>query len=70
MIKTEIRKVENGHQVSFTIGCQTFFLSPQTDDQLEDEEMTTLEYAKWCQRQLNFAFSKLKAENNTGTWKD
>ena len=60
MIKTEIRKIENGHQVAFTIGHQTFFLAPQTEDQLEEEDMTTYEYALWYQKQLKTAFGNLQ----------
>lgn len=54
-IKTKIRETENGHQVTFTIGVQTFFLQ----EQLPEEGMTSLEYAKWYEKQLKTAFKNL-----------
>ncbi len=55
-IKTEIRETENGHQVGFTIGVQTFFLQEQTGEL----EMTSLEHSKWYEKQLKYAFKNLK----------
>ena len=55
MIKTEIRKTEKGHQVGFTIGVQTFFLK----EQLPEDGMTSLVYAKWYEKQLKTAFQNL-----------
>lgn len=67
MIKTSIRETENGHQISFSIGHQTFFLAAQTEDQLEGEEMTTLQYAEWHKKQLDAAFNRLLNQIDTPT---
>lgn len=55
-ITTEIRESENGHQVGFTIGVQTFFLQEQEGEL----EMTSLDHAKWYEKQLKYAFENLK----------
>ena len=54
-IKTEIKKYSGDYGVFFSIGHQTFKL-----DIPEDDEMTSLEYAKWYQRQLDAAFDRIK----------
>lgn len=58
MIKTHIRETEEGHQVGFSIDHQTFFLQ----EQLAEEGMTSLEYAKWYQKQLKIAFKRLETK--------
>jgi hypothetical protein len=55
MIKTKIRKTEKGHQVGFSIDHQTFYLQ----EQLPEEEMNSLEYARWYEKQLKIAFKRL-----------
>ena len=52
IVTTKITETSKGHQVSFTIGVQTFTLR-----ELEGEEgMNSLEYAKWYESMLNKAF--------------
>lgn len=46
-MKTKIRKTEKGHQ--------TFFLQ----EQLPEEGMTSLKYARWYEKQLKLAFKSL-----------
>jgi len=53
---TKIRKTFMGHQVGFTIGHQTFFLQ---ECEME-EDMTSLEYAQWYEKQLKNALERLK----------
>lgn len=52
---TKIRKTLTGHQVSFTIGVQTFFLQ----ERIPEKYMTSLEFAKWYQEQLVTALKNL-----------
>jgi hypothetical protein len=61
MIKTRIRKTKNGHQVGFTIGHQTFFLQ----EQLPEDEITSLDYSKWYEKQLKLAFENLKKDEKS-----
>lgn len=55
MIRTSIEESENGHRVSFSIDHQTFYL----EQQVSEEGMTSLERAKWYERQLKIAFERL-----------
>jgi len=49
------RKIENGYQVWFTIGNQSFHLRECT----EDNEVDSLEVAEFYIRMLKIAFKKL-----------
>jgi len=51
-ITTSIRETLKGHQVSFTIGNQTF----QLQEVQADPPQTSKQVAQWYARQLKFAF--------------
>ena len=55
-VKTKVVKSRNGHQVKFTIGNQTFRL----EEQEPEESMSSEDYAKWYEKQLNTAFNTLR----------
>jgi hypothetical protein len=56
-ISTGIRKIfDNSYQAWFKIKNQTFFLEPE----MEDDEETNLQNAKWMKIQLKKALTKLQ----------
>ena len=59
-VSTTIRpSLNGGHQVSFTIDNQTFYLQELFDDENNDEGMTSKKYAEWYEKQLKAALDKL-----------
>ena len=53
IVKIKINKTIKGHQVQFSIGNQTFRLQ----EQLQDDGLSSKEYAKWYKKMLKAAFS-------------
>lgn len=63
IIKTEVVKTFNGHTVRISIGHQSFDL----EEKLEEEGMTSKEYAEWyegCLKQVFLNLDKLCKDNN------
>lgn len=61
-ISTGIRKIfDNSYQAWFKIKHQTFFLEPE----VESNEETNLQNAKWMEIQLKKALTKLQFKKST-----
>jgi len=58
-VETGTRETLNGHQVYLRIGVQTFYLQEQTTENAEDRKMSSEEYAKWYEKQLNTALDTI-----------
>lgn len=65
-VKTFTRETLNGHQAGFTIGVQTFYLQ----EQLSEEEWTSLEHAKWFEKMLKKAFNNINVLENGNEGKE